>query len=323
MWIKRKRGWEIPEREVTPEIAYVNRRAIIGGIAGGLFASAYGRIGEASAQEGFDDPSLDLYPAQRNSTYIVARDLTAESVASTYNNFYEFGSHKKIHRAAAALKARPWSVTLDGAVEAEQTLDIDTLLRRVSLEERVYRHRCVEAWAMTVPWTGFPLSEIVKMAKPLSSAKFVRMETFLDPSIARGQRAPWYPWPYVEVLTIEEAMNDLAFMVTGVYGKPLKPQFGTPLRLAVPWKYGFKSIKSIVKFTFEEERSKGFWETVQPREYGFWANVNPEVPHARWSQAEERLIGESGRKVPTRIYNGYGEFVADLYKGREREKIYF
>ncbi len=322
MWIKRKRGWEIPERDATPEADYLSRRAVLGGIGGGLGLMGGALPGEAIAQDSVD-PSSDLYPAPRNERYKVARAITAESVTSTYNNFYEFGSHKKISRAARALEPRPWTVTIDGAVENGAVMDIDDLLRKVSLEERVYRHRCVEAWAMTVPWTGFPLSEIVRMAQPLGSAKYVRMETFLNPRIARGQRAPWYPWPYVEVLTIEEAMNDLAFMATGVYGKPLAPQFGTPLRLAVPWKYGFKSIKSIVRFTFEETRSKSFWEKVQPEEYGFWANVNPEVPHRRWSQASERLIGTGGDKVPTRLYNGYGEFVASLYSGMEDQNIFF
>ncbi|MGF1455248.1 MAG: protein-methionine-sulfoxide reductase catalytic subunit MsrP [Alphaproteobacteria bacterium] len=317
MWVRRKRGWEIPERDVTPETAYLNRRTLLGGLAGSLAAAGLPQSAAAAP-----DPSAGLYPAERNTTYTVARDMTPESVTSTYNNFYEFGSHKKIYRAAAALEPRPWTVRIDGAVENGAVMDIDTLLSKVSLEERVYRHRCVEAWAMTVPWTGFPLSQIVRMAKPLGSAKYVRMETFLDPKIAPGQRAPWYPWPYVEVLTIEEAMNDLAFMATGVYGKPLAPQFGTPLRLAVPWKYGFKSIKSIVRFTFEEKRSKTFWESIQPKEYGFWANVNPEVRHPRWSQASERLIG-TGDRVPTRLFNGYGAFVADLYADKMDQKIFF
>ena len=175
---------------------------------------------------------------------------------------------------------------------------------------------------MTVPWSGFALKELVAIAKPLSSARYVRMETFLDPSVARGQRASWYPWPYVEGLTMGEATHDLTFMVTGAYGKPLHKQFGAPMRLAVPWKYGFKHIKSIVRISFTSKRPKSFWESITPKEYGFWANVNPEVAHPRWSQANERLLGTDER-VPTRIYNGYGPYVAHLYKGMKQTRRLF
>ncbi len=216
---------------------------------------------------------------------------------------------------------RPWTVVLDGLVEEEQTVDIDALIRGQALEERLYRLRCVEAWAMAVPWTGFPLSDLVALARPLSSAKYLRMETFLDPAMAPNHRQTWYPWPYVEGLTIEEATNELAFMVTGVYGKPLEAQFGAPLRLAVPWKYGFKSIKSIVRISFTDERPVSFWQELQDSEYGFWANVNPEVPHPRWSQATERMLGTDERR-PTLKWNGYGEWVAGLYEGLEDERLY-
>ncbi len=174
---------------------------------------------------------------------------------------------------------------------------------------------------MAVPWTGFPMKALLDLVKPTAAARYVRMETFLDRSAAPGQRQTWYPWPYTEGLTIEEAANDLAFLVTGVYGKPLANQFGAPLRLAVPWKYGFKSAKSLVKFSFTAERPKSFWEALQPTEYGFWANVNPAVPHPRWSQATERLLGNDQR-VPTKIYNGYGEFVAGMYAGLSNEKLF-
>ena len=206
-------------------------------------------------------------------------------------------------------------------VENEFTIGIDDLLAKVSLEERVYRHRCVEAWSMVAPWTGFPLRALVELAKPLSSAKYIEMATFNKPEMAPGQRQFWYPWPYLEGLTIAEAANDLAFMVTGAYGKPLAKQHGAPLRLAAPWKYGFKSVKSIDRFTFTDKRPKTFWEEVQGREYGFWANVNPEVPHPRWSQATERVLGTNDR-IPTVIYNGYGEFVAQLYDGMEGERLF-
>jgi methionine sulfoxide reductase catalytic subunit len=216
---------------------------------------------------------------------------------------------------------RPWTVTLGGMVEQEQTLDVDDLLRKMPLEERVYRHRCVEAWSMAVPWSGFPLRALVELARPLGSAKYLRMETFLDPETASGQKQFWYPWPYVEGLTTAEATHELAFIASGLYGKPIAPQNGAPLRLAVPWKYGFKSIKSIVRFTFTDQRPKSFWEEIQGTEYGFWANVNPEVPHPRWSQAEETPLGSS-TKVPTVLFNGYGEFVTDLYKGLEGEPLF-
>jgi len=251
----------------------------------------------------------------------VDRPPTAEKFATTYNNFYEFGSHKRISDAAQRLPIRPWQVRIEGMVEKPFTIDIDDLLKRMPLEERLYRHRCVEAWSMAVPWSGFPMKALVDFAKPLSSTKYLQMETFHDPAVAPGQRQSWYPWPYVEGLTIAEATNELAFLVTGIYGKPLPRQNGAPLRLAVPWKYGFKSIKSIVRFVFTDKRPKSFWEGLNSSEYGFWANVNPNVPHPRWSQATERVLGTDER-VPTRIYNGYGEFVADLYRGKDNERLF-
>ncbi len=321
MWIKRTRGWELPERAATPEEVFFNRRKFLGSAGAAIALSSASGLAPAQAATPEDDPTADLYPVSRNDKYKIVRQLTPEQTASTYNNFYEFGSHKKIWRAAQKLEVRPWSVTFDGMVEDEKTVDIDTLIRQMPLEERLYRHRCVEAWSMVVPWSGFAMAELVKFAKPLSGAKYVRMETFLNSKVAPGQRAPWYPWPYVEGLTIEEATNELAFMVTGVYGKPMAEQFGAPLRLAVPWKYGFKSIKSIVKFTFTDKRPVSFWEEVQGSEYGFWANVNPDVPHARWSQASERDLGTDER-VPTQFLNGYAEYVADLYKDLQDEPLY-
>ncbi|MDA1323783.1 MAG: protein-methionine-sulfoxide reductase catalytic subunit MsrP, partial [Proteobacteria bacterium] len=250
------------------------------------------------------------------------RDMTLEKDATTYNNFYEFGSHKEISKAAQALKVSPWTVTFDGMVEQKQTVDIDSLLKKMPLEERLYRHRCVEAWSMAVPWSGFAMAELVKFAKPLKGAKYIAMETFKDPDMAPGQKQFWYPWPYIEALTIEEATNDLALIGTGLYGKPMPKQNGAPLRLVTPWKYGFKSIKSIVKFTFTDKRPKSFWERIQPAEYGFWANVNPEVDHPRWSQATERVLGKGDARVPTLLYNGYGEYVADLYKNIKGEQLF-
>jgi sulfoxide reductase catalytic subunit YedY len=326
MLIKRRRGWELPERAATPEHVFHQRRRLIKGIAAGpiLLAgtSALGRVAIADdADAAPDDPSAGLYPVTRNQRYTLDRPLSDERLVATYNNFYEFGSHKQIWQAAQSLPLRPWTVTLDGMVEREQVLDIDDLLARMPLEERLYRHRCVEAWSMAVPWSGFALAALVDLARPLGSARYVRMETFLDPDTAPGQRQFWYPWPYVDGLSMAEATHELAFIATGLYGKPIPKQNGAPLRLAVPWKYGFKSIKSVVRLTFTDERPVSFWEEIQASEYGFWANVNPEVPHPRWSQAKETPLGSS-EKVPTQLFNGYAEFVAELYVGMENEPLF-
>jgi sulfoxide reductase catalytic subunit YedY len=324
MLIRKRRGWELPASAATPEHLFHQRRGLIKALAAGpiLLAGAGQGWGAAAAEDA--DPSGQLYPVPRNPRYqLDARipELSDEKLVTTYNNFYEFGSHKQIWKAAQALKVHPWTVTLDGMVEREQTLDIDDLLRQMPLEERLYRHRCVEAWSMAVPWSGFPLRALVDLARPLGSAKYLRMETFLDPDMASGQKQFWYPWPYIEGLTMPEATHELAFIAIGLYGKPIAPQNGAPLRLAVPWKYGFKSSKSIVRFTFTDQRPKSFWEEIAGTEYGFWANVNPEVPHPRWSQAEESPLGSS-TKVPTLLFNGYGAFVADLYKGLESEPLF-
>ena len=330
MNIRKKRDWELPEPAATPESVFVNRRHILKAIGAGsliLAAPVVLRQAETSgngasvAASGTADPSAFFYPVPRNQRYTLDRPLTAEHLAISYNNFYEFGSHKQISDAAQRLPIRPWQVRIEGMVEKPFTIDIDDLLKRMPLEERLYRHRCVEAWSMAVPWSGFPMKALVDFAKPLSGARYLRMETFHDPAVAPGQRQSWYPWPYVEGLTIAEATNELAFLATGVYGRPLPKQNGAPLRLAVPWKYGFKSIKSIVRFVFTDKRPQSFWEGIQSNEYGFWANVNPDVPHPRWSQATERVLGTDER-VPTRIYNGYGEFVAHLYEGKGNERLF-
>ena len=286
-----------------------------------LLAGSAAGLGSASAVAALNDPSASLYPAARNLRYRLDRNLTPKKIATTYNNFYEFGSHKQISKAAQALRIRPWTVTIDGLVEKKVTVDVDTLVRKMNLEERVYRLRCVEAWSMAVPWTGFPMADLVKFARPLSGAKYVVMETFSDEDMAPGQKQYWYPWPYLDGLTIEEATNELALIGTGLYGKPMPKQNGAPLRLVVPWKYGFKSIKSIVRFSFTDTRPMNFWERVQPREYGFWANVNPKVPHPRWSQATEEVMG-TGNRVKTLLFNGYGDYVADLYKNKKGEKLF-
>ena len=314
MFYHRKRGWELPSSATTPESMFFGRREFLAG-AGALAASAaFGRVARADDV----DPSASLYPAKRNEAFKLDRDVTPEKTNLTYNNFYEFSTSK--HLDASALKIRPWTVKLDGLVEKEQTIDIDTLVKSIPLEERLYRHRCVEAWSMAIPWSGFPLKALVEMAKPLSGAKYVRFQSFLDKKNAPGQRS-FSPWPYIEGLTMAEATNDLAFMATGAYGKPISKNQGAPIRLATPWKYGFKSAKSIVKISFVADRPVTFWQTLGPEEYGFWANVNPDVPHPRWSQAKETEL-TTGNLRPTMLYNGYGEQVASLYKGLDKEQLY-
>ena len=319
MLLKSRRGWELPERAATPEGAAMNRREFALAAAAGPILAAAGPALRALAA---DDPSAKLYPVKRNDRYELDRPLTEEKFATTYNNFYEFGSHKGISKAAQALPVRPWTVVLDGMVEKEQRVDIDALLKAMPLEERLYRHRCVEAWSMAVPWSGFPLAKLVEFAQPKAGARFLRMETLADKASMPGLKEFWYPWPYIEGLTIEEAKNELAFIASGLYGKPLPPQNGAMLRLAVPWKYGFKSIKSIVKITFTDRQPKTFWEIVQPNEYGFWANVHPAVPHPRWSQASEKVLGTDA-VVETLPFNGYAEFVAGLYADRKNDPKLF
>ena len=321
MLVKSKRGWELPESAATAENVFMQRRQLVKALVIGPMLLAVGNSYGVAAATSAEDPSVNLYPSKRNDLYKLDRPISGEKLVQTYNNFYEFGSHKKIYKAAQKLSIRPWEIVIDGLVEKERKVAIDDLLAVMPLEERLYRHRCVERWSMAVPWSGFSFKSLVDYAKPLNSAKYVVMETLQDPESMPGLKQFWYPWPYVEGLTMAEATNELAFLVTGVYGKPVVKQMGAPLRLAVPWKYGFKSIKSIVRFTFSETRPISFWERLQAREYGFWANVNPEVAHPRWSQAVEHLIG-SDEPIPTQMFNGYGEFVTDLYKGMSKENLY-
>jgi len=327
MLVKSKRGWEIPEREATPESLFLARRDVVKAmgmgaiLAGSALAGTSGLASRAMAADApAPDPSAGLYPVKRDPKYTLDRPITDEKLSTNYNNFYEYGTDKDIAADAQKLQVRPWNVTIDGMVDKPITIAIDDLLKKMPLEERLYRHRCVEAWSMAVPWSGFPLKALVDMAKPQSGAKYLRMETFMDAKMAPGQNMFMYPWPYVEGVTMEEANNELAFLVTGMYGHPVPKQDGAPLRLALPWKYGFKSVKSIVKFTFTDKRPVSFWENLQSSEYGFWANVNPDVPHPRWSQATERVLG--GGRVPTLIWNGYGQYVAHLYDGLQNERLF-
>jgi sulfoxide reductase catalytic subunit YedY len=319
MFIRPSRPWSLSENEITPESAYMNRRDILAGLGFGVAATAIGGslIPKAAMA------AVTGIPAERNPAFVLDRDITPEDDATTYTNFYEFGSSKNIWRKAKKLVTDPWAITIDGMVEEDITIDAEDLVAKLGgLEERLYRHRCVEAWAMAVPWTGLPLSKLVEFARPDAGAKYLRIETFLDRDIADGQRQSWYPWPYVEGVTIDEASNDLALLATGIYGKPMPNQNGAPIRLVLPWKYGFKSIKSIRRITFTDQQPVSFWQDLQAKEYGFWANVNPEYNHPRWSQATERLLG-SNERVPTQKYNGYGEWVEALYANMQQSRELF
>nr|WP_245896125.1 protein-methionine-sulfoxide reductase catalytic subunit MsrP [Deinococcus irradiatisoli] len=252
--------------------------------------------------------------------YDVPDAVTPYQQATTYNNFYEFGTDKADPaRMAASLKPRPWTVKLDGEVKKPQTVDIDTLQSWFPLEDRIYRMRCVEGWSMVMPWLGFPLAGLIRRMNPTSKAKYVQFTALLDPKQFPGQRGNVLDWPYVEGLRLDEALHPLAFMAVGLAGRVLPGQNGAPLRLAVPWKYGFKSIKSIVRITLTEKQPKTTWSLAAPDEYGFYANVNPHVDHPRWSQATERRIGELSRR-PTLMFNGYADQVASLYSGLDLKK---
>lgn len=316
MLIRRKKGWELPDRTATPESLYVNRRNVVKAMGLGGIALAVPGIAVAQG-----DPSAGKYPAPRNDRFGAPAPITAEKLATTYNNYYEFDTDKSIWRDAQKLPIRPWTITVSGKVEKPFEIGFDDLLAKMPLEERVYRHRCVETWSMIVPWSGFAMKALVEFCKPVGAPKYVVMKTLSNPKVMPGQKDTLYPWPYVEGLAMDEATNDLAFIATGLYGKPIPKQNGAPLRLVAPWKYGFKNVKSIVSVEFTDKRPVSFWEALQSSEYGFWANVNPQVPHPRWSQATEKPLGSSER-IPTQLYNGYGEFVAGLYEGRKSEKLY-
>ena len=322
MLIKVRRGWEIPESEATPESVFLDRRRFLAGMGlGSGLAAAAMLPGAAQAATPITDPTGDLYPAKRNPAFTLDREITPERAAATYNNYYEFSTSKTVTPDSDAVRIRPWTIKVDGLVASPGTLAIDDLIRKMPLEERLYRHRCVEAWSMAVPWTGFPMRALLDLVQPKPEARYVVMKTFMDRAVAPGQKQFWYPWPYTEGLTMEEARNDLTLLVTGIYGKPLPSQFGAPIRLAVPWKYGFKSVKAINQITFSTERPKTFWEGLQASEYGFWANVNPQVPHPRWSQADERVLGTNDRR-PTLLFNGYSDQVAGIYKDLQGEKLW-
>ena len=312
----------LTDNDVTDEQAYHDRRNICKGLAlaGLLPLPALGKT----------DSSISS--AKKNTEYGEFKEITDFKIASTYNNFYEFSLKKdEPYKLAKNFKTRPWSLTIDGEVAKPQVFDLDALLKKVSLEERIYRFRCVEAWSMVIPWIGFPIHKLMSLVEPKPEARYLRFETLYDPEQFPGQKPRLFGsslrWPYVEGLTLDEAKNDLAMMVVGMYGSVLPNQNGAPLRLIVPWKYGFKSIKSVVKISFTKKQPKTSWNLSAPKEYGFYANVNPKVDHPRWSQKTERLIMSGSlfsgtKRVPTQSFNGYAEQVAGLYTGLDLKKNY-
>jgi sulfoxide reductase catalytic subunit YedY len=329
----------IPASEITPEEVYINRRQFMKGVALGASAlalagcvapsaatpAAQPTAARPAASQGASAgllPPADAEPVASKTADELGAPLTSHEAVTTYNNFYEFGMDKDDPaRNAKGFVTSPWTVQVGGLVNKPGAFGVEDLIRKFPPEERIYRLRCVEAWSMVIPWLGFPLGKLLAAVEPTSAAKYVRFETLLDPEQMPGQKSGWYTWPYVEGLRLDEAMNDLAILSVGLYGKMLYPQNGAPLRLVVPWKYGFKSIKSIVKIDLVADQPTSLWMTASPGEYGFYANVNPDVPHPRWSQATERRIGEAGRRE-TLPFNGYTEQVASLYAGMDLKANY-
>jgi sulfoxide reductase catalytic subunit YedY len=317
MLVKDKKNWEITENEVTSERLFANRRQIIKSLGFGAAAAALAPVLRISVAEALPEIKIGQRVDHANG-----EDLNSFEEITTYNNFYEFGTGKEDPaNHAHTLQTSPWNVEVTGHAEKVGNFAVEDLVDFNSLEERIYRLRCVEAWSLVVPWLGIPLANILKQFSPTSEAKFVRFETLSDAKQMPGLRSPVLDWPYVEGLRIDEAMNPLTFMAVGIYGKPLLPQNGAPLRLVVPWKYGFKSIKSIVKISFVDKMPKTSWWQQNPSEYGFYSNVNPELDHARWSQANERRIGEFFKRK-TLVFNGYGDEVASMYAGMDLQKFF-
>ena len=315
------KGWELPESDVTPESVFMNRReflkaaGFLGAAGMALTACAPGesQVLEHRPEVNLTPLEKTLYPAKRNVRYKIDSKVSPESLAANYNNFYEFSEIKDdVAHHARALPTRGWTLEVEGLVNKPQTFTMDDLLKLAPLEERFYHLRCVEAWAMVVPWTGFPLKALLDRKKKKNEATYVEFVSFYMPFSAQGQLAFWQPWPYTESLTVKEAMNELTLMATGIYGHPLPKQHGAPIRLVVPWKYGFKSIKSVAKIRLTDYGPPTFWNSVLPAEYGFVANVNPNVPHPRWAQTKEKMLGSSEIRY-TQMYNGYGDFVGGLY----------
>ncbi len=319
-------AWRIPERDATSESLYfqeINRRSCLkllglgaclltGGLSSCSVEVSENQFSKNPKNYEFSDVDREVYPARHNPLFTLDRQMTDEHIAAQYNNFYEFSEAKDdIWQRVGPFQPRPWDMEISGLVRKPQKFSIDDLLKMMPLEERLYRHRCVEAWAMAVPWIGFPLKALLDRVQPMNTAQFIRFTSFYTPQVAMGQRG-YGPWPYTESLTITEAMNELAFLVTGIYDHPLPKQHGAPIRLVTPWKYGFKSIKSIVSMEFVSKQPTTFWHTMAPHEYELVANVNPHIPHPRWSQETEKMIGTNERR-PTLHLNGYEQWVGHLY----------
>jgi len=315
MLIKIPRRWEIPEREATPESTFMNRRQIL---ASAGFLGVQGLIANAIADRA-NAADASVYAAKRNPAFTLDRPITEEFAATGYNNFYEFDAENKenVKNVVGKFNTAEWKIQVSGLVSKPVTLLVDDLVKKQPLEERLYRHRCVERWSMAVPWVGFPLAELIKQLQPKPEAKFIRFVTAKRPDEMPGiKKYSNYSFPYFEGLRMDEAMHPLAFCVVGMYGKILPKQNGAPFRIAIPWKYGYKSPKSIEKIEFVAKEPGTFWNQLQPSEYGFYSNVNPKKPHPRWSQAVEQVIPRMERR-PTLPYNGYEAEVGGLYNGKE------
>jgi sulfoxide reductase catalytic subunit YedY len=310
----------IASSQITPESVWLSRRTWLQQAGAGALLLAGGGLIPAAAQV-----SREKLPGTPNPMYWLSNKLTSEKDASSYNNFYEFGTDKTDPRDyAERMQTRPWTVDIEGEVAKPRTFDIDEILKLAPIEERIYRLRCVEAWSMVIPWSGYSLSALLKQVEPTSKAKYVQFITGLQPDNMPGVRSRIIDWPYAEGLRMDEAMHPLTMVVLGSYGKVLPEANGAPIRIAIPWKYGFKSGKSIVKIRLTETMPATSWATIAPHEYGFFANVNPEVPHPRWSQATERRIGDGffAPRVETLMFNGYGDQVASMYAGIDLAKYY-
>ncbi|WP_397474360.1 protein-methionine-sulfoxide reductase catalytic subunit MsrP [Pusillimonas sp.] len=319
----------IPSSQITPEDVWRERRQWL--LRAGVATAGLGLAGlapggsAATSMQAADSDNADLWKAARNPAYDLDDPLTPERDVSTYNNYYEFGTGKSDpSRHGGNFKSRPWTVSVEGEVARPREFDLDDLLRLAPMQERVYRLRCVEAWSMVIPWLGYPLASLIKAVEPTSNAKFVEFTTAMQPEAMPGLRSRILDWPYREALRLDEAVHPLTLLVFGVYGKPLPTANGAPLRVAIPWKYGFKSGKSIVRIRFTREQPVTSWVRVAPQEYGFYANVNPDVPHPRWSQATERRIGAGvfASRDKTLLFNGYAEQVASLYQGMDLRHSY-
>jgi len=312
--------------EITPQHLFHSRRQFLKSMgilgAGAFLAACSPQAAPQQTSLAGPQETSTISPEAARATDELGDPVNFYSAITSYNNFYEFSTDKRnVAYSSENFKTSPWEVEVYGLVNKPKTFGLEDLLKKFTQEERIYRLRCVEAWSMVIPWMGFSLAKLLDEVEPLSSANYVRFETIFDPEQMPGQRQEYYPWPYQEGLTIEEARHDLTILATGLYGEPMPPQNGAPVRLVVPWKYGFKSIKSIVKIELIDYQPDTMWSTIAPNEYGFYANVNPEVDHPRWSQASERRIGEAGRRK-TLLFNGYAEEVAHLYKDIDLRDFY-